>query len=167
MFFIWWFLNKFSLIHLEEKHIEILFLTDKIDPSVSACITHPRVMVLYCPYIQGSWWKRRENTDYESPVKSYKSPYYIMKSFLNSSSLGNTCWLRVLFWERVCMLCHFSCVWLFATLWTTARQAPLSVGFSRQEYWNGLSCHPPGGHLHLGMESTSHVSCIGRWGLHP
>ena len=29
-------------------------------------------------------------------------------------------------------------VWLFATPWTTAYQAPLSVGFSRQEYWNGL-----------------------------
>ena len=32
-----------------------------------------------------------------------------------------------------------SCVWLFATLWTVARQAPPSTGFSRQEYWSG--CH--------------------------
>ena len=31
-----------------------------------------------------------------------------------------------------------------ATLWTIARQAPLSMGFSRQEYWNGLPCPPPG-----------------------
>ena len=30
-----------------------------------------------------------------------------------------------------------SCVRLFATLWTIARQAPLSMGFSRQEYWSG------------------------------
>ena len=37
-----------------------------------------------------------------------------------------------------CMLSHFSCVWLFATLWTVAHQAPLSVGFSRQEHWSGL-----------------------------
>ena len=29
-------------------------------------------------------------------------------------------------------------VWLFATPWTVARQAPLSMGFSRQEYWSGL-----------------------------
>ena len=31
-----------------------------------------------------------------------------------------------------------SCVWLFATLWTVACQAPLSMEFSRQEYWSGL-----------------------------
>ena len=37
------------------------------------------------------------------------------------------------------MLSCFSHVWLCATLWTTACQAPLSMGFSRQECWNGLS----------------------------
>ena len=31
-----------------------------------------------------------------------------------------------------------------ATPWTVARQAPLSMGFSRQEYWSGLPCSPPG-----------------------
>jgi len=33
---------------------------------------------------------------------------------------------------------------LFVTLWTTAWQTPLSMGFSRQEYWSGLPCSPPG-----------------------
>ena len=33
---------------------------------------------------------------------------------------------------------------LFATPWTVAHQAPLSVGFSRQEYWSGLPCPPSG-----------------------
>ena len=37
----------------------------------------------------------------------------------------------------------FSCVWLFATLWTVARQAPLSMGFSRQGCCSGLLCPPP------------------------
>ena len=32
----------------------------------------------------------------------------------------------------------------FVTLWTVAHQAPLSMGFSRQEYWSGLPCPPPG-----------------------
>ena len=41
------------------------------------------------------------------------------------------------------MLSHFICVWLFVTLWTVARWAPLSMGFSRQEYWSGLPCPPP------------------------
>ena len=44
---------------------------------------------------------------------------------------------------HVCMLSHFSCVRLFATLWITACQAPLSMGFSSQEYWSGLPCPPP------------------------
>ena len=33
---------------------------------------------------------------------------------------------------------------LFATPWTVASQTPLSMGFSRQEYWSGLPCPPPG-----------------------
>ena len=42
------------------------------------------------------------------------------------------------------MLCVLlSCVQLFVTPWTVAHQAPLSIGFSRQEYWSGLpSTHP-------------------------
>ena len=46
--------------------------------------------------------------------------------------------------EYVCMLSHFSRVQLFVTLRTVARQAPLSMGFYRQEYWSGLPCPPPG-----------------------
>ena len=42
------------------------------------------------------------------------------------------------------MLSHFGHVRLFATLWTVAHQAPLSMGFPRQEYWSGLLCPPSG-----------------------
>ena len=42
------------------------------------------------------------------------------------------------------VLSHFSNVWHFATQWTIARQAPLSVEFFRQEYWSGLSFPTPG-----------------------
>ena len=45
-----------------------------------------------------------------------------------------------------CMLYCFSHVWISVTPWTVAHQAPLSMGFSRQEYWSGLPC-PPSGHL--------------------
>ena len=44
---------------------------------------------------------------------------------------------------RAYMLSRFSHVHLFVTLRTVARQAPLSMGFSRQEYWSGLLCPPP------------------------
>ena len=45
------------------------------------------------------------------------------------------------------MLSHFSHVQLFATPWAAARQAPLSMGFSREEYWSGLPRPPPPGDL--------------------
>ena len=45
---------------------------------------------------------------------------------------------------KMCVLSHFSHVQLFATPWTVACQAPLSMGFSGQEYWSGLPCPPPG-----------------------
>ena len=44
----------------------------------------------------------------------------------------------------VCVLSRFSCVQLFATKWTVACQVPLSITFSRQEYWSGLPCPPKG-----------------------
>ena len=47
-------------------------------------------------------------------------------------------------------LCH-----LFATPWTVAHQAPLSMGFSRQEYWSGLPFLSPGDLPNTGMEPTS------------
>ena len=42
--------------------------------------------------------------------------------------------------------------------WTVARQAPLSMGFSRREYWSGLPCLPPGDIPEPGIEPTSLMS---------
>ena len=47
------------------------------------------------------------------------------------------------------------CAQLLSDSRTIARQAPLSMGFSRQEYWSGLPCPPPGGLPHPGMEPRS------------
>ena len=44
---------------------------------------------------------------------------------------------------------------LFATPWTVSHQAPLSMGFSRQEYWSGLPFPSPGDLLHPGIEPRS------------
>ena len=57
--------------------------------------------------------------------------------------------------ECACMLSCFSGVWIFVTLWTVAHQAPQSMGFSRQEYWSGLSCPPPGDLPDPGIEPMS------------
>ena len=53
-------------------------------------------------------------------------------------------WHDMPFFPWYSMLSRFSHVWLFATLWTIAHQAPLSSGFSSQEYWSGLPCPPLG-----------------------
>ena len=53
------------------------------------------------------------------------------------------------------MLSCFTRVWLFATLWTVATEAPLSREFSRQEYWSGLLFPSPGD---LSDPGNEHVS---------
>ena len=50
----------------------------------------------------------------------------------------------VMNWVCIYVLSHSSCVRLVATPWTVARQAPLSMGFSSQEYWSGLPFPSPG-----------------------
>ena len=55
-------------------------------------------------------------------------------------------------------VCSLSHVQLCATPWTVARQAPLSVEFSRLEYWSGLSFPLPGDLPDPGVERASLVS---------
>ena len=57
--------------------------------------------------------------------------------------------------EGVCMLSH---VQLFMTVWTVGCQAPLSMGFSREEYWSELPCPPPGDLPDPGIKPTSPAS---------
>ena len=75
-----------------------------------------------------------------------------------------------------CVLSCFSHVCLYATSWTVARQAPLSMGFSRQEYWSELACPPPGDLPDLEIEPKSLPSLalaggffttIATWEAHP
>ena len=68
------------------------------------------------------------------------SPWRFFQRFLHS-------------WDHV--LSHFSRLQLFATVWTIARQALLSTGFSRQEYWSGLPFPPPGDLPNPGIQHVS------------
>ena len=69
----------------------------------------------------------------------------------------------------MCMPSHFSDAQLFVIQWTIACQAPLSMGFSRQEYWSGLPCSPPGDLPDPGIEPCGFFnrSCTGRQGSLP
>ena len=70
------------------------------------------------------------------------------------------------------LLSHFSRVWLLATPWTAAYQAPPSMGFSRQEYWTGVPSPSPwtvaGASLHWGTFSSCSIAVLvwsGDYGL--
>ena len=57
-----------------------------------------------------------------------------------------------------CLLSQFSRLQLFVTLWSVTCQAPLSIGFSRHEYWSGLPCLPPWDLPNLGIKPKSPAS---------
>ena len=62
----------------------------------------------------------------------------------NSKCFRSSARSRVEDQVHACMLSCFIHVWIFETLWNVAHQAPLSMEFSRKEYWNGLSFPSPG-----------------------
>ena len=67
----------------------------------------------------------------------HASPPRISFSF-HFSCFGEYFWSFRQIRPWMCVQSFFSCVWLFAIPWTVARQDPLSMGFSRREYWGGL-----------------------------
>ena len=56
------------------------------------------------------------------------------------------------------VLNHFGRVWLFVTLWTVAHRLLCPWRFSRQKYWVGLPCLPPGDLLNPGIKPTTLIS---------
>ena len=57
------------------------------------------------------------------------------------------------------LLCFFSCVHLFVTLWAVALQDPLSMEFTRQEYWSGLPFPSPGYPPNPGIANLGLLHC--------
>ena len=84
-------------------------------------------------------------------------PMSLMSPILASGFFTtSTTWeaLRPWCWWFNCSVVSYS----FVTSWTVARQAPLSMGFSRQEYWRELPCPPPGDLPDSGIEPVSLTS---------
>ena len=86
-----------------------------------------------------------------------------MKWLISRINVTETLWcspetITILLIGYACVLSCFSCVQLFVTSWTIAHRAPLSMGFSRQEYWGGSSCPPPGNLPDPGIEPESFTS---------
>ena len=66
-----------------------------------------------------------------------------------------TVWITIKCGKFCSVLSRFSCVRLFATPWTVACQAPLSMGFPRREYWSGFPFPSPGDLPNLVIEPES------------
>ena len=104
-------------------------------------------------------WKELDMTEWRSlhfkgrQVLFYVGGLEICVSRVNQGSWFLHCGER--FGETEVLL---SCAWLFMTPWTAARQAPLSMGFPRQEYWSWQPFPSPGYLPDPGMEPTSPVS---------
>ena len=72
------------------------------------------------------------------------------------------CFYCTLKWiSSACTRSGFSGIRLFATLWTAVPQAPLSMGFSTQEYWSGLLCLPP--EIFPTWGPNTHLLCLLHW----
>ena len=84
----------------------------------------------------------------------YKAPTSRIKYvYLKPEVVGTSIILHI---RKMCVHAQLlSQVHLFSTPWPVAHQDPLSMGFSRQQYWNGLSCPPPGDLPDPGIKPTS------------
>ena len=129
-------------------------------PCPQTCQAHSRVQGLCtcCPFFLGhAPWNpcTLETPSWTPSFKRVLQPQPSVASHSVSFSAQ-----AFLLYYIVCMyvLSHFSPVQLFATLWTVAHQALLSMEFSRQEYWSGLSCSPLGDLLNSGIKPMSFMS---------
>ena len=94
----------------------------------------------------------------KSSLNIWKFTVHILCMRVNS---GEKNALGIQFKSKLCMCVgakSLSCVLLLVTPWTVACQAPLSMGFSRQEYWSGLPCPPPGNLPDPGIEPVALTS---------
>ena len=82
------------------------------------------------------------------------SPFSVAEDIINLITCVCMCGKLLL----LLLLSRFSRVRLCVTPWTVAHQAPLSMGFSRQEYWKGLPFPSPGDLPNPGIEPTSLTS---------
>ena len=149
---------------------EALFKWQHPCPLESPCCEHYRWSSFFIQFLlisvnPGFFWKLCQKLPYRD-------------AFQRCLTIPSTCWLISLthlislcyhylwlFYMHVIVLVlsHLSCIRLFATLGTVASQAPLSMGFSRQEYWSGLPCPPSGDLTDPGIEPAFLMGyCIGR-----
>ena len=91
--------------------------------------------------------------------KTYLQEWRISGKILKIVKSKMTEWTLTTHHCAMCV-CSLSCVWLFAAPWTVTRKVPLSMGFSRQESWNGLPFPTPGDLLNPEIKPVSLTSPV-------
>ena len=108
-------------------------------------------LLLLCEMIQSMWYFGKVGS---SLLGSGSQPQILSKPW----SAGKAMSPALDQVTGMCVLSHFSSVWLYATLWTVAHQAALTMGFSNQEYWSRSPYPPPGDLPDPGIEPVSLTS---------
>ena len=91
-------------------------------------------------------------------LQCYVNLFYTARWLSRDTYIYTYTYIYICIHTHVCLcVCtqSLSCIWLFASPWTVACQAPLSMEFSRKEYWSGLPFPPPGDLPDLGIEPSS------------
>ena len=101
------------------------------------------------------------------PQTCTAQPWGIQLASPRHRKLLQSCVLSIAFYTEIVCTRMLSCVQFFVTLWTIARQAPLSMGLSRQEYWSGLPFPPPGDLPNSGIKPVSVCLLHGQMGSLP
>ena len=112
----------------------------------------PAKWTMNCMHVwKNEWMKMSPNKPLSSVMKDRSSagPMHSYWTHASCQSPWFSPWLAI---KHLLMWKSLSHVQLFATPWTVAREAPLSMGFFRQEYWSGLPCPPPGDLPNPGIE---------------
>ena len=122
-----------------------------------------------CPFPKSSSWKlpRAILTGHHSKLQTCETSENTKSKKIHCFSNWIMCISRTN-WQcvggsrspcvRVC--CYFCHIRLYVTLWTVAHEAPLSMGYSRHEYWSGLPYPPPGGRSDPGIKPVSFMSLV-------
>ena len=108
-----------------------------------------------------SFWLWRQGGSLHCRWVHYHWATWKLQCIQLSQLLNYTVYMAIAFTYKYATIVSahsLSCVQIFAALWTIAHQAPLSMGFSRQEYWNRVSFPTPGDLPNSGIEPSSLVS---------
>ena len=122
----------------ELTHYYVIYLYNLSDINIATLVFFWLIFVwhiFFIPRLSAFLYRQTFSLHFNYTVVEVHLLYTICSWVIFITYYSSLCLLIIM----LLLLSHVSHVWLFMTQWTVAHQAPLSMGFSRQEYWSGLS----------------------------